>query len=108
MRTVEITVQALKEVLDVRPHDVFVLDVREPWEFEIAHIPGSFNVPLGKLQDSVGDLPQNCPIITICHHGVRSLGACLLLQKNGITDVKSLRGGIDLYARTCDATLQLY
>lgn len=88
--------------------DLLLLDVREPWEFAITHIPGSINMPLGTLCDNAYHLPKNRAIITICHHGVRSLRACLILQKDGITRVKSLRGGIDLYTRTCDGTLKLY
>jgi adenylyltransferase/sulfurtransferase len=76
-----------------------LLDVREPWEWEIARIEGSRLVPLGDLSAGLGQLDTRTPIVTICHHGLRSAQARDLLRAAGFSGVRSLSGGIDEWAR---------
>lgn len=84
-----------------------VLDVREPWELDKAYFPGALNISLGELQERIADIPEADLIIVICHHGVRSLKAASFLEKCG-KKAKSLRGGIDAYAREIDPSVPLY
>lgn len=84
------------------------LDVREPWEFEIAHIPGSTLIPLGELATRYTELPPGVPIVTICHHGARSLQAAELLGAMGFSDVASLAGGVDAWAEAVDPHMTRY
>jgi adenylyltransferase/sulfurtransferase len=87
--------------------DVTLLDVREPWEAEIAALPGSVLIPLGELSDRVGELDPSRPVIAYCHGGVRSMHAARKLQDAGL-QVRSMAGGIDGWSRTVDLRLPRY
>ena len=75
------------------------LDVREPWEYELARLPGAILIPLGKLVDRAGELDPSRPVAAYCHHGARSLYALRFLQGAGFKDLAHLAGGIDAYSR---------
>lgn len=85
-----------------------LIDVREPWEYEIVSMPNSINVPLGQLMRYCNDHQLPDCVVAICHHGVRSIQACAVLETFGIRDTYSLAGGIDAFARTIDTRLALY
>jgi adenylyltransferase/sulfurtransferase len=87
--------------------DITLLDVREPWEAEIAALPGSVLIPLGEIQDRVGELDPAKPIIAYCHGGVRSLRAAGALQAAGL-QVRSMAGGIEGWSRTVDPDVPRY
>jgi len=84
-----------------------VLDVREPWEWEIARIPGSRLVPLGELPSRLGELSPSAEIVTVCHRGTRSLMAQQLLQGAGFR-ARSLAGGIDGWAADVEPGMARY
>lgn len=84
-----------------------VVDVREPWEWEIAHLEGSRLVPLGELPGRLGELDPRAEIVTLCHRGQRSLMAQELLQGAGFR-VRSLAGGIDAWAEMVGAGMARY
>ena len=86
---------------------VTLLDVREPWEAEIASLPGAVLIPLGELPDRLGELDADTPVIAYCHGGVRSLRAAGVLQRAGF-DVRSMSGGIDGWSRTVDPSVPRY
>lgn len=87
--------------------DVTLIDVREPWEAEIATLPGATLIPLGELAARIGEVPTNGTVIAYCHGGVRSLQAAEVLQRGGVT-AKSMAGGIDAWSRTVDPTVPRY
>ena len=87
--------------------DVTLLDVREPWEAEIAALPGAVLIPLGELPDRVGELDPDREVIAYCHGGVRSLRAAGVLQDAGLK-VRSMAGGIDAWSRTVDPDVPRY
>lgn len=87
---------------------LLLLDVREPVEFEFARIPDSVLIPLAQLPSRLGELDPEAEIITICHHGVRSLTALNILIRNGFANVKNLTGGIDAYSRVADPGIPRY
>ena len=89
----EISVTELKARMD-RGEDVFVLDVREPHEYEINRIPGSTLIPLGDLAERVAELDANREIITQCKSGMRSARAASFLREHGFKNVKNLKGGV--------------
>lgn len=74
--------------------DAFLLDVREPWEFEQGHAPGATLIPLGQLAGRVDELPDGVPIFVMCRSGNRSLTASDILIAAGKQDVRNVRGGI--------------
>ena len=84
-----------------------VVDVREPWEWEIARIEGSRLLPLGNLADRLRELDSAAEIVTVCHKGKRSLMAQQLLQGAGFKAC-SLAGGIDAWAADVDPGMRRY
>jgi len=84
-----------------------VLDVREPWEWEIARIQGSRLVPLGELPGRIAELDPRAEIVTVCHKGKRSLMAQQLLQGAGF-QARSLAGGIDAWAAEVEPGMRRY
>jgi adenylyltransferase/sulfurtransferase len=103
----EITIDELELRLGAAGPDIVVLDVREPWEWEIAHIPGSRHFPLGQLPKRLGELDGQAEIVTLCHRGARSLTAQRLLQGAGFR-ARSLAGGIDAWAERVDPAMARY
>lgn len=87
---------------------VSLLDVREPWEFEICRIKGSQLIPMSQLPARLGELDPGRTTVVICHHGVRSLRAAAYLEHCGFADVVNLSGGIDAWARTVDPAMAVY
>ena len=86
----------------------FVLDVREPWEFALGHLPAAHLVPLGSLPAHLADLPRHRELVTVCHHGGRSLSARALLIRAGFSPVRSLAGGMDAWAVEVDHEMKRY
>lgn len=77
----------------------FLLDVREPSEWDITHIPGSVLLPLELLVTRYTELPTDRLIVVLCHHGVRSLQAALFLKECGFKQVFSLKGGLHRWSQ---------
>ena len=71
----------------------FILDVREPFELTVQHIPGAVNIPLGQLRERLTELPQNKVIHVICRSGQRAYMATRILLQNGF-QVKNVSGGM--------------
>jgi sulfur-carrier protein adenylyltransferase/sulfurtransferase len=94
----EISAGELAQLLERRSASVQILDVREPWEWEIARIPESSLVPLGELANRLGEVDPRAEVVTVCHHGARSAQAGELLKAAGFSRVRSLSGGIDQWA----------
>jgi sulfur-carrier protein adenylyltransferase/sulfurtransferase len=89
----ETTSVDLKKRLDAGD-DVFILDVREPNEYQICRIPGSVLIPLGELPRRYAELPDDKDIVALCKMGGRSAKATEFLQSVGFKRVKNLKGGI--------------
>jgi rhodanese-related sulfurtransferase len=90
-----------------RPAPLLV-DVREPWEFDVCHIAGSLHIPLGQLPAQIDGLPHDRPLVLVCHHGHRSLHAANWLQRMGFADVHNLRGGVAAWATEVDPGMPVY
>jgi molybdopterin/thiamine biosynthesis adenylyltransferase/rhodanese-related sulfurtransferase len=91
-----------------RKPDLVLVDVREPREAEIARIDGARNIPLRELPGRLAELPGQGEIVTLCHHGPRSLKAREILKGAGVANVRSLAGGIDAWAREVDPGVPRY
>ncbi|MBP7276496.1 MAG: FAD-dependent oxidoreductase [Kiritimatiellae bacterium] len=74
-----------------------IVDIRSEGEFEIWHIPGARNIPLGSLRQRLGELPKNAAIRLYCKVGFRSYLAYRILAQNGFSDVATLSGGSELF-----------
>ncbi|MES2522836.1 MAG: HesA/MoeB/ThiF family protein [Gemmatimonadota bacterium] len=85
-----------------------VIDVREQWEYDIAHLPSSRLIPLSELQTTVSSLEKDGDYVLLCHHGMRSEMAAQWLQGQGFTRVANLAGGIDGWVTNVDTTMARY
>jgi sulfur-carrier protein adenylyltransferase/sulfurtransferase len=85
-----------------------VIDVREPYEWEIARIPGARLIPLGSLTHALSSLDAGRDIVLHCHHGVRSARAVQQLHAAGFTRVWNLAGGIARWSDEVDASVPRY
>jgi rhodanese-related sulfurtransferase len=104
----EITPEEVKAKLD-RGEGFTLLDVREPWEFETAHMPGSKLVPMGDVPSrAYQELDPEDQIVVVCHHGVRSLNVTAWLRQQGFEKAQSMRGGIDAWSRQVDGNVPTY
>ena len=79
--------------------DVMILDVREDWEYDNGHIPGSTLIPLGQLPNRISELPTDKTIVIVCHSGARSHSAVGFLQKQGMSGSHNMLGGIVAWER---------
>jgi rhodanese-related sulfurtransferase len=105
----ELTVQQLKSALaesaEARPR---LLDVREPWELQIARIDGSENIPMQQIPAIAEELDRTHPTVVICHHGVRSLQVVAFLTRMGFANMHNLQGGIDAWSKHVDPAVPVY
>jgi sulfur-carrier protein adenylyltransferase/sulfurtransferase len=85
-----------------------LIDVREPFEYEIARIDGAKLIPLGEIAERLGELEREQPIIVHCHSGKRSAQAVRLLQQRGFAKVYNLEGGIDAWSEQIDPNVPQY
>jgi rhodanese-related sulfurtransferase len=105
---IEISPQDLKAKLDAGPATgLCLVDVRQPEEFALGHLPGAKSIPLGELPRRHEEIPEGVEVIAYCHHGMRSARAVGLLAIAG-REAKSLRGGTDLWSQLIDPTLPRY
>jgi molybdopterin/thiamine biosynthesis adenylyltransferase/rhodanese-related sulfurtransferase len=102
-----ISVHELKRKTDAR--EAFeLIDVREPFEYEIARIDGAKLIPLGEIAERTDELQREQPIVVHCHSGKRSAQAVRLLQRRGFGNVYNLEGGIDAWSDQIDPTVPKY
>lgn len=101
-----ITPRRLKERLEAG-EDLELLDVREPWEFNLARIEGSRLVPMNDLSERVSELDPELETVVICHHGLRSAYVTRALERSGFQNVSNLQGGLDAYSQV-DASVPRY
>ena len=104
----EISVDQLKSAL-ASTTPPLLLDVRETWEFQTAHIEGATLIPMNEIPSRANaELDPDQPIVVLCHHGARSLSVTMFLRNLGFDHVQSLIGGIDHWSRTIDPKVPRY
>ncbi|MDP9424553.1 MAG: rhodanese-like domain-containing protein [Actinomycetota bacterium] len=86
-----------------RGEEPILLDVREPWEYELARIQGSRLVPLADLPGRLHELDPEAETVVICHRGLRSAHATRFLDRSGFRNVYNLEGGLDAYSAVDDS-----
>lgn len=107
MKDFEITPEELKERLD-KGEKLFILDVREPHEYQTCRLEGSTLIPLGELSRRTNELDPNSEMIVHCKLGGRSAKAVEFLKSSGFQKVKNLLGGIDAWAQRIDPKMPRY
>ena len=94
-----------KDASRMAPH---VVDVREPWEFERAHLNDSTLIPMREIPARLAELPADKDLVLMCHHGSRSAQVAAWLSRNGFARVHNLTGGIDAWSRLVDPAVPRY
>ena len=102
-----ISVRELKAKMD-RGEELVLIDVREPYEYDIARIDGARLIPLGEFQDHAAGLPRTGTLVMQCHSGARSEFATQLLREAGFKNVFNLVGGIDAWSVEIDPAVPRY
>lgn len=90
------------------PDSLFLLDVREPFEFNLCRVEGSRLIPLNSLPQRLAEVPTDVRVVCICHHGTRSAYACQLLASLGRGRLYNLTGGVDRWASDVDPAMPRY
>lgn len=103
----EIDVHQLKERIE-RDNQFVLLDVREPFEVEVAKLPGSILIPLGELSERLQELNPRDEIIIHCKAGGRSAQALQILNEANFTDACHVQGGINAWSQEIDDSVPLY
>jgi rhodanese-related sulfurtransferase len=104
----EITPEEVKALRE-RKTQFTLLDVREPWEFELSKIAESNLIPMGDVPSRAHqELDPDAHIIVVCHHGVRSMSVTNWLRQQGFESAQSLRGGIDAWSKEVDSNVPTY
>jgi len=85
-----------------------LLDVREPWEFDICRIQGSELLPMRHVVACLDQLDRRRETVVICHHGIRSQQVALYLEHQGFERLINLSGGVDAWARSVDSDMPTY
>jgi len=103
----EISVDELAAWLE-EGREIELLDVRQPYEHEIAHLEGARLLPLSELPERLDELESGVVRVVYCHHGMRSAQAVMFLRQQGHERSVNLRGGIDAWSRQIDPSLRRY
>src|SRR5690606_19976674 len=88
----------------IKTKRVAIVDVREPAEFAVAHLPGAVNIPVGQIQARMADLPGAETLVFICRSGARSLTASALAARSGAVNLAHLEGGLLAWASEMDSS----
>jgi adenylyltransferase/sulfurtransferase len=104
-----ITAPELRDMLDAGK-DLFLVDVREPAEYEIVKIPGSILIPNREILtgEALSRLPQDKPVVLYCRTGVRSAEALAAVKAAGFSDAVHVQGGVTAWAKQVDPSLPTY
>ncbi|MEO5804116.1 MAG: rhodanese-like domain-containing protein, partial [Verrucomicrobiota bacterium] len=104
----EVDVHEMKRALDDPKLNIKVIDVRDPDEYQIAHINGVPQIPLGSLPQRFTELDPNQQIYLHCKSGVRSMKALNFLREQGFKYLKSVKGGINAWSDEIDHGVAKY
>jgi rhodanese-related sulfurtransferase len=92
-----------------RGEKFLLVDVREPWEYDLCRIEGAKLVPLGTIPASLNALlDTEDDVVLYCHHGMRSLDAAVWLRQQGVETAKSMAGGIERWSIDVDPNVPRY
>lgn len=102
----EVTVQELQTMIDQKV-DFQLIDVREPFEYEVSNLNG-LNIPLAGILIEADKVSKDIPVIIQCRSGKRSAQAVMLLEQQGYTNLSNLKGGIVAWKAEIDPELDVY
>jgi adenylyltransferase/sulfurtransferase len=104
----EITVVEADQQLRSTPSRTMVIDVREPYEWEICRVAEAEHIPMRQIPARLAELPRDKHLLILCHAGVRSMRVTEFLRAQGFATVSNIAGGIDAWAAQIDPSLPRY
>jgi len=102
----EVTFQELKNMMD-RNDEFQLIDVREPFEYEVSNLNG-LNIPLAGIVIESDKVAKDRPVIIQCRSGKRSAQAVMLLEQQGFDNLANLKGGILAWKEEIDPDMDVY
>ena len=105
---IEISVAEAERLLNQSPCHVRLIDVREPYETDIAKVPGAELIPMRQIPSHLASLPREAHYLVMCHHGGRSMRVTEYLRDQGYLAVTNVGGGIDAWAEQIAPTMRRY
>ena len=104
----EFSAQELKAHLETCDQQPLLLDVRQPWEFEVCKIENSVLLPMSQITAEYNTLDFDRETVVICHHGIRSRRVGRYLEEAGFSNIINLSGGVAQWAQTVDKDMPTY
>ena len=104
----EFSAEQLKSYLETCDEQPLLLDVRQPWEFDVCNIENSVLIPMSKISSEASSLDFDRETVIICHHGIRSRSVARYLEQNGFNNIINLSGGMAQWAKTVDKQTPTY
>lgn len=101
------TVKELAEQLNSNK-EIQLLDVRETYEWDICHIKGAINIPMGMIDEAMDKISKDKKTVVMCHHGMRSMNTIQYLKTKGFNKLINLDGGIHAWAVEIDSEMETY
>ncbi len=107
MSILQVSVSELRDRRDAK-EAFLLLDVREPFEVEVASIAGALTIPMGEIPARLEEIAKDRPVLVLCHHGIRSFQVGHWLRTQGFEDVSNVQGGIDAWSLEIDSSVPRY
>jgi len=104
----EFSAQELKAHLESCDEQPLLLDVRQPWEFDVCKIENSVLLPMSQITAEYNTLDFDRETVVICHHGIRSRRVGRYLEEAGFSNIINLSGGVAQWAKTVDDQMPTY
>ena len=104
----ELSAQELKAHLESCNEQPLLLDVRQPWEYDVCRIENSVLLPMSQITAEYNTLDSNRETVVICHHGIRSRRVGRYLEEAGFSNIINLSGGVAQWAKTVDTKMTTY
>lgn len=104
----ELSAQELKAHLETCDEPPLLLDVRQPWEFDVCKIEDSVLLPMSQITAEYKSLDFDRETVVICHHGIRSRRVGRYLEEAGFSSIINLSGGVAQWAKSVDSEMPTY
>ena len=104
----EFSAQELKAHLETCNEPPLLLDVRQPWEYDVCKIENSVLLPMSQITAEFKTLDFDRETVVICHHGIRSRRVGRYLEEAGFSNIINLSGGVAQWAKTVDTKMVTY
>lgn len=104
----DLEAEEIKDYLESANVKPLLLDVRQPWEFEICKLTDSVLIPMSDIPANIDQLDKEQETVVICHHGIRSRRVACYLEQAGFSSIINLKGGVAAWARSVDTDMATY